>query len=593
MPLRPRLVQRFLSLAAVLVGLATIVGTADEAAAQAAPDRVITGQPMGQPFLPDTAVLATVGPRRITAFDFRRGWLNAYPQDLPPADSSGRVEFLNNLVTRDLFALEVERQGRQMTFSDRLEMRSYRQRMLSSLLYRRMVVDSVPPVTDEEITREYEKFRYDVLARHILFADLDLARKVRADLVARRIGWEDAVRRYSRDDSTIATGGSLGWMQFGNVAPVVAIDIWPLEVGVISPVFLDDDGYHVAQVLQRRPATPPDFNASRGIVRTNLERYRTARRLEALQALVRERIHLVYDLDNLTWAARQFRATTEISRGAHGTELTLNEALPTFGPEDTSRVLARYDGGVLSLGRFVDEYSHISVMARPEVNSPGLLAKAVDIFVLEPGLAEDAAARGLEADPLAVRNTALKREGLLVDQLYADSVAAHNWMSPKERRAFYEKHRTAYFTYPSVRFAAMSFYSRSEADSVARLLRTGTDVRAILADSVRLGLIGGSIRTRRQNEGGPYHKLLFEELRPGKVAVDGPSRDGGWFVIQSLDYDAGRQLSYEEASTYVDNDTQKIRAEELLAGFVARLKKRYPVTAHPEFVMRIDLRESD
>ncbi len=73
--------------------------------------------------------------------------------------------------------------------------------------------------------------------------------------------------------------------------------------------------------------------------------------------------------------------------------------------------------------------------------------------------------------------------------------------------------------------------------------------------------------------------------------MEGPGKDGTWFVIQMRSYDPGRQLSYEEAAQYVDDDIQKIRGEELLAAFVERLKQRYPWWSRPELVMGIDLEE--
>lgn len=550
----------------------------------------IAGQPDTGGFLPDTTVLARVGDRVTTVRDFVRGWFNAWVPDLPAPDSAGRAQFLNSIVTKDLLALEAHRLGVQLGFEDRLEMREYTQRMLSGVLYRRAVTDSVS-VSDADVDRAFEGFRTQVRSRHIQFSDPEIAERVRADLLAKRIGWEEAVRQYSRDPATRETGGDLGWMDYGNAPPVMAYDVWPLPVGVISPVFRDDSGFHLAQVTERRAATPPDLNAGRRIVASSLQSYRIARRLEALTDEIRRRVHLVYENEAIEFASRHFTANLEVDKEGLGTRMTYNDALPEFSPADTSRVLARLDGGVLTLGRFLDLYSHLNVMVRPEVYTPGLFRKAIDNFLLEPAMAEEALARGLDRDPIAVRNLGLKREQLMVQRLYQDSVAAHVWLSPKERRAFYQDHLSAYFTFPKVRFAAMSFHDRESAASVATLLKGGADVHQVLADSLKHRMIGGSIKERRQNESGPYHKLLFEGMRPGGVEIDGPARDGSWFVIKLMEYDAGRQLTYEEAAQLVDDDSQRIRGEELLEQFVVRLKQRHAATSRPELVMGIRLAE--
>jgi len=51
----------------------------------------------------------------------------------------------------------------------------------------------------------------------------------------------------------------------------------------------------------------------------------------------------------------------------------------------------------------------------------------------------------------------------------------------------------------------------------------------------------------------------------------------------------GRQLSYEEASGYVDESLQNLKAERLLKELVARHRKRFPVMSRPELVMRVRL----
>ena len=539
--------------------------------------------------LADTVTLARVGDRITRVRDFTFYWFNAWPPDLPEPDSAGRAEFLASIVSRDLMALEAARLNIPVTFEDRLAIREYRQRMLGNILYRRVVVDSVR-ISEEDVKRHWESFRYEVRASHILFRDEETAQQVRADLLAHKLTWEEAVTRYSLDDSTRADAGSLGWLTYGRVGTSIAIDIFPLTPGTLSPVFRDDDGFHIARVDERRPARAPDFNSTRALVRMYLEQHQTAVRLGALHDVMRRRIHLTYDDANCAWARRQFVKSFEVTRGALGTQLAFNDIVPEFLPEDTSRVLARFDGGTLSLGQFVTKYSEVQTAARPDVSSPGLFRRAVDSFILEPAMAEEALLRGLENDPVSVKNLRIKHEELAVRHLYQDSVLAQVSLTPKERRKFYEKNRTAYITFPSVRYALFGCKEQRLADTLAARLRAGESAERVLADSL-YGWSVGTIASRRQSERGAMYKLLFETLRPGQVEVQGPNKDGGWAVVQSLSYDPGRQLSYEEAANYVDENLQKIRGEEQLAAFSKRLMKRYPTWSHPEILMRVRLAE--
>ena len=159
---------------------------------------------------------------------------------------------------------------------------------------------------------------------------------------------------------------------------------------------------------------------------------------------------------------------------------------------------------------------------------------------------------------------------------------------PEERRKYYQDHLSGYFTFSRVRYAAFFRSSRAAADSLAGRLRAGEKPEEILGVESLLGITTGSIQERSSNEQGtPYYKLLFEELRPGKVAVEGPDRQGDYIVIQLLSFDPGRQLAYEEAENLVDESVQNLQAERLLKEFIARHRKRYTIVSRPELLGRV------
>ena len=81
----------------------------------------------------------------------------------------------------------------------------------------------------------------------------------------------------------------------------------------------------------------------------------------------------------------------------------------------------------------------------------------------------------------------------------------------------------------------------------------------------------------------------IEELRPGQMSVDGPDKAGQFAVVQKLETIPGRQLSYEEASGFIDDSMQNKESERLLKALVARHKKKYPIMSRPDLVMRIKL----
>ena len=550
----------------------------------------INDQPDTGQFLPDTVLLARVGDRSTRVSDYIDAYFRSYAEYRPRPDSAGRIEFLNSMINKDVLGLTALAINRPFGFEDRAVMREHTERVLSNVLYQRAVLDSVT-IGDDEMRQLYEQYKYALRLRHIQFTLRDTAEKVRRDLIAGRIAWKNAVRR-SSTASDSDRDGEIGWRNRTGFDAFMAYPVFSLKPGGFSPVLQDAGGYQLIQVMERRPENPPSYEDLRSALRSELRSVKTDQRVEGVQALLRAEIGMVHDSTNIAWAASIFTPTRSSGRGEGGTTLEFNTALPEFSPADTSRVLARHRYGQLTLGGLLDAYGQIQPLLRPSLNDFESLRSYVDGVVLEPYMAQLAIRRGLDKDPLATRQIESRREEILVNHMYDDSISSKVWIKPEERRKYYESNLAGFITYARVSYAAFVRPSRPAADSLAARLRAGEKAQDLLRADSLMGRTTGSIQQRSQNEQGtPYYKLLFEELRPGKVAVEGPDRMGDYAVLQLLSFDPGRQLSYEEAQHYIDESLQNMRAEELLKAFLARHRKRFKIEAHPELLMRVRLVE--
>jgi hypothetical protein len=538
--------------------------------------------------LPDDYVMLRVGEKSIGAREFVDLYFGAYAADRPKQDSLGRVAFMKALVHKELLAQEARRLNPALTFEDRLTLREFSRRVYSNLLYQRMVIDPVR-VSDQEVREAYSLFDTEVRVRMILFSTREQAERVRRDLLAARIGWSAAVQRYSLGDK--ANDGDLGWQSAGDIGMTFAPVTHRLKPGEISRVIKSRDGYSLVQCVERREARPPAFEAISRVLRGQLETTKSNLRADALQDSLAEQIGLVVDTTNVRWAATHFQSSTSFGSEGPTPVININAALPDFAPSDTARVLARYQGGQMSLGHFLDEFSHLPAMVRPNVNEFTALRGQVIATVIEPLIADLAIARGMDRDPVAVRQVERKHEELLVGHLYEDSVGSRIQFDPGERRRYYDENPQKFITFPEVKFAAIMRHTRAGIDSVAARVRAGESPVAILAADSMAGAITGSVQSRFQNdEGRPFHKVLFEELRPGKFWVDGPDPEGDYVLIYLLHRDDGHRVSYEEAASWIEETVVNERAEALLDAFIGRLAQRYPVQWRPDLVMRTDFR---
>jgi parvulin-like peptidyl-prolyl isomerase len=121
------------------------------------------------------------------------------------------------------------------------EMRAQLHREMVALKMMNYVVEQVPLRTEH------------VQARHILFSNEEEARQVLAQL---RAGADFATfaRTYSEDASTRDFGGDLGYFPRGILtSPEVETVAFELQPGQISDVVQSALGYHIIQVLDRKP----------------------------------------------------------------------------------------------------------------------------------------------------------------------------------------------------------------------------------------------------------------------------------------------------------------------------------------------------
>jgi hypothetical protein len=540
-------------------------------------------------FLADSVWILRVGPRVSTVGDFVRKWFTSYPEYRPMQDSSGRVTFLNSMMTKDVLGLTALALNRPLSFEDRIAVRETRQRALTSAVHVRFVQDSVK-VSDADVHAVWEGYNWHQHLRHILVEDRNGAELVRREVISGRITWAAAVKKYSVAKGDVGPDGDLGWLTPDKLEPSLAVRVYGLKPGQTSQPVQDNDGWHIVQSIERKPMNPPPYEALRNALRMQLQGIGNEERSDKLTAMLRVQHGVVYDTATAKIASAQFKQTMSLDQSSGSPQLSINGAEPEFAQADTSRLIARWNnGGRFSIGDLVHAYSDIPPVMRPSLQRWEVLVAFVESIILEPSIAEYGAQMGLDKDSLVTVPIQQKIEELMVDHMYQDSVGTRVWVSKEERKAFYQKNLPKFFTFPRVEFAALVRESKAGADSVQRALKSGMKASALLHADSLAGRISGSIQTRQQNEGGPYQKVLFEEMRPGDIQIRGPDKAGDYAILQLITYDVGHQLKYEEVEQLIDESLQNQKSEEALKAMVARLKPRYRIASRPELVNLIKL----
>lgn len=127
---------------------------------------------------------------------------------------------------------------------------SYKKYLELNLLQEKALIEDVK-VTEDEIKAEYENIKNEINARHVLVADEETAKKVKAELESGKDFAEVAVE-YSTEPAAQQSGGELGWFGKGKMVPEFEEAAFALKKNVFSDPVQTSNGFHIIEVTDSR-----------------------------------------------------------------------------------------------------------------------------------------------------------------------------------------------------------------------------------------------------------------------------------------------------------------------------------------------------
>jgi parvulin-like peptidyl-prolyl isomerase len=207
--------------------------------------------------------------------------------EIPAAELDKALELARAGLDRDRFEETLLRTGQTLS-----EFRAaLRERLLAEALFRQ--VHQGVSVDDAEARRRYDAdpSRWAeaeaVRARHIAVRTEPEARKL-WERIHNGASFEELARQHSVSPDR-ARGGDLGFFRRGEKPRVFEEVCFRLQPGQLSPVTVSEYGYHLFQVIERRPARPRTFEEAKGEVVAALRREKEQAAEEAFLRELRAR----------------------------------------------------------------------------------------------------------------------------------------------------------------------------------------------------------------------------------------------------------------------------------------------------------------
>lgn len=216
-------------------------------------------------------ILAQVGDEKITVKEFDEQLKSLPPQlqMMVTSNPEAKVQLLESWVQMNLFAKE----AKSMKLDEDPQFKQKFAKVRDSLLAQEFVkreLEKAPQIKPEEIKKFYDDNKKEfvkpesVHARHILIKvdqNADEKAKKEAEAKANDIkkklaagkDFAELAKEFSDDPGSKQKGGDLGFFAKGRMVPEFEKAAFELKVNEISNLVKSNFGYHIIQVLEKKP----------------------------------------------------------------------------------------------------------------------------------------------------------------------------------------------------------------------------------------------------------------------------------------------------------------------------------------------------
>lgn len=583
---RAHLAGAGLAMSLALLAIALVADlVAGPAKTSRSPKRVRAAK-LSEPSVKDT-VVARVGSQTVTLASFRREWDRVFPglRPLDPSPLRARQLFLEDLITRNLLAVEALANPKKLPAGQEKELAELKERLVRNALYQKEVVDAVQ-VDDADLDRLSKELTKVVSLRGFWFREREPAQAWYTRLVS---GTPLArLRSLAASDAPGAPRlleiGFVTREEMTEAMSRVVFDLAPLRWGEPIPY---QQGWLLPQVTEIRPRPLPADARDRQGLADQARQLRSAERREEQRRQMAKELRVQYTEAALDTILKRFLALPprfENSQSGPGTYHAF-QPMPTFSRDDSSLVLATTLQGKVTGADLAGYLNSISAVQRSEVRTRGDLVSIVDRVALDSELLARAKRLGLEKDPSVVWEMARRRESFLVETLYEDSVRSRVVVREDSLRAIFDADSARFGVREGIRVWSCVVERRTLADSLLAQARAGADLEtlarnhSIIEESAKVGGTSG-LFSRGESQSPEVENQAFALPVGG---FGGPTQiPDGWMIFKVMEKRPPEPASFEKARETIILEFRAREEERLMQAFLTRLRARIPVESHPE-----------
>jgi parvulin-like peptidyl-prolyl isomerase len=209
-------------------------------------------------------------------------------------DKKTQETLVKGFISGKLLQEEAKKSGLESSADFQAKLENIKQQLMQQELLDKFIKQQV---TESQIDAEYQKFaqemkdKEEVKASHILLETQDKAKEVKAKLI-KGTKFADLAKQFSKDDSSKAMGGALGYFTKGQVLPAIEEKAFVMKIGEVSEPIKTDFGWHILKLEDKRKVKVPTKEEAKNMIVMKLSKQAMEQYLEDLLAKANTKVTL-------------------------------------------------------------------------------------------------------------------------------------------------------------------------------------------------------------------------------------------------------------------------------------------------------------
>ena len=400
----------------------------------------------------DDLVVAEVAGKRITGRDLKTAAtkLRSY--------EGTKTKVLWTLIDKELLLLEAYNRGLDTSKTVLTQLKRAKRSQMIRLLKAKLARGI--QVSEAEIQQYYRRWGLDkkqeVRARHILVGTRQEAEEILKQL-KQGADFAKLARERSLDRASAEKGGDLGYWEEGTVWGPTAKKVFSMKVGEISEPFQSRWGFHIIEVLDRRPV---GLEKQRKAISNRIKHAKAERKFQNYLNNLRDEIKVRIDQQTLALLLRGTSGRGNLS----------------LGDEQRARMLVRYDGKGITLGEYIEWVNKFVPRRRPDLTDSLQVVASLDWFVRSSVLLPEAFRREKIENSKELQSYLKKRrQKLMVTELQRMETEA-KVITAEAIREYYENYRDLYVKPPRISVEGVLTKDLKDARQALQQIKAGVDM---------------------------------------------------------------------------------------------------------------------